>query len=51
MAQPLDSVEWAAMYVYYAQIENFKSRDLTDEEAVVMEWMQKIANDLKERSK
>ena len=51
MSQPLDSAEWAAMYVYFAQIENFRSRDLTDEELVVMEWMQKIANDLKERSK
>jgi len=51
VSQPLDSTEWAAMYVYFAQIENFKSRELTDEELVVMQWMQKIANDLKERSK
>ena len=50
MSEPLDSVEWAAKYTYLAQIEAFKSRDLTDEEVIVMKWMQKVVDDLRRRS-
>ena len=52
MERPLDSVEWATMYTYFAQIETFKSRidELTEEEVVVMKWMERVANALKERS-
>ena len=51
MSEPLNSVEWATMYTYFAQLEAFKNRtDLTDEEVIVMKWMEKVANALKERS-
>lgn len=46
----LDSIEWQAKYVYLAQLENFKFRDLTDEEKVVVKWMEDIVEDLIKRS-
>ena len=45
----LDSVEWAAKYVYLAQVENFKSRELTDQEVVVMKWMEKAIQQYREK--
>ena len=38
-------------YVYLAQIEVFKSRDLTDQEVIVMQWMEKELSKLREKSK
>ncbi len=46
----LDSIEWQIKYVYLAQLESFKFRDLTDEEKVVMKWMENIVEDLRKRS-
>jgi len=46
----LNSVEWQIKYVYLAQIETFKSRELTDEEVIVMKWMEKVIDDLRRRS-
>ena len=46
----LNSVEWQAKYLYLAQIENFKSRDLTYKETIVMEWMQDRVEELRKRS-
>ena len=47
----LNSVEWQMKYVYLAQIEVFKSRDLTDQEVIVMKWMEKELSKLREKSK
>ena len=46
----LNSVEWQCKYVYLAQIENFKSRDLTDQEVIVMKWMEKRVQELRKRT-
>lgn len=46
----LNSIEWQCKYVYLAEIENFKSRDLTDQEVIVMKWMEKRVQELRKRS-
>ena len=36
----LESSEWAQKFIFLAQVENFKSRDLTEKEEIVKEWME-----------
>ena len=45
----LDSSEWAQKFIFLAQVENFKSRDLTEKEKIVKEWMEKKIESLKEK--
>lgn len=51
MPSSLTSVEWATLNHYRREIEDFKGRqDLTDQEVIVMEWMQQKVNALNERT-
>ena len=45
----LDSIEWAQKFIFLAQVENFKSQDLTEKEKIVKEWMEKKIEYLKEK--
>ena len=45
----LDSSEWAQKFIFLAQVENFKSRDLTEKEKAVKEWMEERIDILKKK--
>jgi len=45
----LTGVEWQFKYSYLFQIEQFQSRELTEEERTVMEWMKKQVELLREK--
>ena len=44
----LESSEWAQKFIFLAQVENFKSRDLTEKE-IVKEWMEERIAILKKK--
>ena len=45
----LESSEWAQKFIFLAQVENFKSRDLTEKEELVKEWMEERINILRKK--
>jgi hypothetical protein len=46
----LSSLEWASLNLYLREVEDFKSRqDLTDQEVIVMKWMERKIKAFKER--
>ncbi len=45
----LSSTDWAQKFILLAQIENFKSRDLTQKEKIVKEWMEERIDILREK--
>lgn len=45
----LESSEWAQKFIFLAQVENFKSRDLTEKEEIVKEWMEERIDILKKK--
>lgn len=45
----LESSEWAQKFIFLAQVENFKSRDLTEKEEIVKEWMEERINILRKK--
>ena len=46
----LESSEWAQKFIL-AQVENFKSRDLTEKEKIVKEWMEEKIDILRKKRK
>ena len=45
----LESSEWAQKFIFLAQVENFKSRDLTEKEEIVKECMEERINILRKK--
>ena len=45
----LESSEWAQKFIFLAQVENFKSRDLTEKDEIVKEWMEERINILRKK--
>jgi hypothetical protein len=45
----LNSTDWAQKFIFLAQIEIFKSRDLTEQEKIVKQWMEEKIEFLREK--